>query len=309
MKVAERLLALVQEIEVRPGQTAVKLAQKFGCSARTIERDIQERFPEIGVVAVNEGGYRFLHKPHLRALALTHEELVSIILAHKVAEPSLDESTASALNSVIDKIRSGLPSWEKHTAERLEERTAANPSPETQADTSTTLFAALTEAVTDQHCVEFQYRGRDDKSEETRLVEPLGLFFQDKRWYLQAYDVNRQGTRTFRLARMASLRTTGEKFQPRESFSAEAASFHQYDIADGEPVTLKLLLTPTLGRWFEENKPHPSVTVDGTDATVTVSDPRAFLRWFASLDGAQVLGPKRYRDWFVQRLKNLQKLY
>ena len=129
MKVAERLLALVREIEVRPGQSAVKLADKFGCSPRTIERDIQERFPELGVVAVNQGGYRFLQKPHLRALALSHEELVSIILAHKVAEPSLDDSTAIALNRVLDKIRSGLSSWDKSTAERLGARTAANPSP------------------------------------------------------------------------------------------------------------------------------------------------------------------------------------
>ena len=309
MKVAERLLALVREIEVRPGQTAVRLAEKFGCSARTIERDIQERFPELGVVAVNHGGYRFLQKPHLRALALTHEELVSITLAHKVAEPSLDANTAAALSSVIDKIRSGLPSWEKHAAERLDERTAANPSPETKADTESTLFSVLTDAVTRQVRIRFGYRGRDASAEEERYVEPLGLFFQDKRWYLQAFDVTRDGMRTFRLARMGTPRLTKESFQPRETFSAEKAQFHQYDIADGEPVTLRLMLSPSLARWFAENKPHPSVQIDECDATVTVSNPEAFLRWFSSLDGAQVLGPRHYRDWFVERLKTLQKLY
>lgn len=309
MKVAERLLALVREIEVRPGQSAVKLADKFGCSPRTIERDIQERFPELGVVAVNQGGYRFLQKPHLRALALSHEELVSIILAHKVAEPSLDDSTAIALNRVLDKIRSGLSSWDKSTAERLGARTAANPSPETQADTSATLFAGLTEAITSQLRVTFRYRGRDDQAEENRYVEPLGLFFQDKRWYLQAFDVNRQGVRTFRLARIGALQTTEERFEPEESFSSESAQFHQYDIADGEPVTLRLLLPAALARWFEENKPHPTVRVDGNDATLTVSNPEAFLRWFSSLDGAQVVEPERYRSWFIQRLQQLQKLY
>lgn len=309
MKVAERLLALVQEIEVRPGQSAPCLAEKFRCSPRTIERDVHERFPLIGVVAVNQNGYRFLQKPHLRALALTHEELVSIILAHKVASPSLDDKISAALGRVLDKIRSGLPSWDKTTAEILGKRTSANASPETQADTSSTLFDALTEAVTQQRGIEFRYQGRKDQDDQLRRVEPLGIFFQDKRWYLQAYDLDREGIRTFRLARMSALRVTEVTFEPRAQFSQESAAFHQYDIADGEPVTLRLMLRPSLARWFEENKPHPSVRVDNTDVTISVSNPEAFLRWFASLDGAQVLGPPKYRDWFVDRLKNISQLY
>lgn len=309
MKVAERLLALVQEIEVRPGQTALSLAEKFGCSQRTIERDIQERLPEINVVAVNQNGYRFLQKPHLRALALTHQELVSIILAHKVASPSLDDETSAALGRVLDKIRTGLPTWDKNTAEILGKRTSANASPETQADTSSTLFNALTDAVTEQRRIEFLYQGRKDQDDQLRRVEPLGLFFQDKRWYLHAFDLDRDGTRTFRLARMSDLQVTADTFVPRAEFTQESATFHQYDIADGEPVTLKLMLQPSLARWFEENKPHPSVSVDNTDATISVSNPEAFLRWFASLDGAQVLSPPEYRDWFVERLKSIAKLY
>lgn len=309
MKVAERLLALVQEIEVRPGQTAPSLAKKFGCSARTIERDIHERLPGLGVIAVNQGGYRFLHKPHLRALALTREELVSIILAHKVAASSLDEETSSALGRVLDKIRSGLPSWDKSTAELLDQRTSASENPETKADTSATLFASLTGSVTEQRRIKFLYRGRQDEADKIRHVEPLGLFFQDKRWYLQAFDLDREGVRTFRLARMSGLEVTQECFDPKIHFTQESASFHQYDIADGEPITLKLFLQPSLARWFEENKPHPSVVVDGTDATVAVSNPEAFLRWFASLDGAQVMGPKEYSDWFVNRLQRITQLY
>jgi hypothetical protein len=64
-----------------------------------------------------------------------------------------------------------------------------------------------------------------------------------------------------------------------------------------------------LARWFEENKPHPSVKVDGLKATITVSDPKAFLRFFASLDDAELLSPAPYRDWFRERLGNLQTPY
>lgn len=309
MKVAERLLGLVREIEVRPGQTAAHLAKKFDCSSRTIERDINDRLPEIGVVAVNQNGYRFLDNPHLRPLALTHEELVSVILAQKVAQPSLDKSTGEALGRVVDKIRSGLASWDKRTVERLDQRTAANSNPETRADTSAQQFTELTNAVTTQHRIKFLYRGRDDQTEELRYVEPLGLFLQDKRWYLHSFDVKRQGTRTFRLARINQLLVTHEKFQPKESFSAEKASFHQYDISDGAPVTLQLELNPSLARWFDENKPHPSVQINGESATVTVSNPEAFLRWFSSLDGAKIVAPENYRRWFADRLGELQQLY
>lgn len=309
MTTAERLLALVQEIEVRPGQNAESLAKRFGCSIRTIQRDINQRLPELGVVVVYQNGYRFFCKPFLRALALTHEEVVSITLAQQIAEPHLDNRTSSALKSVTDKIRRGLNGRERKLAERLEERTAARTAAETESDTAPTLFNQLTEAIAQQLVVTFDYQGRSDQTPERRKVEPLGLFFQEKRWYLHAFDLNRDGTRTFRLGRMSELAVTSKSFHPREAFSAEKAGFHQWDIAEREPTTLELRLNEGLERWFQENRPHPSVSLDGCSATITVSDPEAFLRWFASLDDAEVVAPKAYRRWFQERLTTLQAVY
>lgn len=98
------MFALIQEIEVRPGQTAKKLGLKFNVSERTIQRDIDERLPTLGVIVENDKGYRFYQKPFLKALALTREEIVAIVLAQQVASQHLDEPARLALDQAIDKL-------------------------------------------------------------------------------------------------------------------------------------------------------------------------------------------------------------
>lgn len=62
----------------------------------------------------------------------------------------------------------------------------------------------------------FVYRKPDESAGSARLVSPLRLHLEDGTWYLDAYDLERAGERTFRLDRMSEV-----EVRPRRRESAE----------------------------------------------------------------------------------------
>lgn len=53
----------------------------------------------------------------------------------------------------------------------------------------------------------------------TRRVEPYKVVFKESRWYLQAFSVERNDYRIFKLARMSEMRLAEETFTPRDFVS------------------------------------------------------------------------------------------
>jgi predicted DNA-binding transcriptional regulator YafY len=308
MSKSQRWFQLIDEVSVRPGQTARQLAERFERSERTIQRDIDD-LKEIGIVILSENGYRFLTKPFLQPLALNREEVVAIMLAQQLAQRQLDPKAGEALSRAVDKMKRGMGGPEKRTADGVERNTAVVTSGATESDVTPTLLTELTQAVQERLEVELSYQGRDDQAPEQRHVEPLGLSFQEGRWYLHGFDLRKNGDRTFRLGRIKSLKVSQRRFVPKSAFSAEKATFHQWDLGEGEPVELTMTVSAGLARWFDENKPHPTVKVVGTTVTLSVNDPDAYLRWFASLDDAELVSPTACRERLHDRLENLRTVY
>lgn len=75
------------------------------------------------------------------------------------------------------------------------------------------LLVTLARACRDLVRVRFRYAGRDDGQPE-RTVEPVRMVATSRRWYLMAWDVDRDGWRTFRLDRMREVAATW-RFRPR----------------------------------------------------------------------------------------------
>jgi predicted DNA-binding transcriptional regulator YafY len=73
----------------------------------------------------------------------------------------------------------------------------------------------LARAVRDSVRVRFDYESRD-RTATVRTVEPVGLVATGRRWYLMAYDLDRDDWRTFRLDRMSRVETTTWRFRERE---------------------------------------------------------------------------------------------
>jgi predicted DNA-binding transcriptional regulator YafY len=86
------------------------------------------------------------------------------------------------------------------------------------------VLTTLALACRDTERVRFSYTSAG--GEQTgRHVEPHRLVLLGRRWYLVAYDLDRQGWRTYRLDRLDGARGTGARFRGRDLPGGDAAAF------------------------------------------------------------------------------------
>jgi predicted DNA-binding transcriptional regulator YafY len=217
------LLSLLQTPREWPGG---ELADRLGVSRRTIRRDI-DRLRELGypvqATLGSEGGYRLVAGKALPPLVLDDEEAVAIAVGlragagHAVA--GLDEASVRALA----KLEQVLPSRLRHRVSTLQAATTPLTSGDGPSIAPETL-TVMASTVAGRERLRFAYRAGDG-SESRRLTEPYRLVSTGRRWYLVAYDLDRDDWRTFRVDRVSEPFATGARFAPRELPTGSAAEY------------------------------------------------------------------------------------
>jgi predicted DNA-binding transcriptional regulator YafY len=86
------------------------------------------------------------------------------------------------------------------------------------------VLAILASACRDGELLRFDYSSRDG-AVSRRTVEPYRLVHTSRRWYLLAYDTERQDWRTFRVDRIAPKPLPGPRFTPRPLPSDDVAAY------------------------------------------------------------------------------------
>lgn len=217
------LLSLLQTPRLWPGS---ELAERLGVSGRTVRRDI-DRLREIGYVVEasegGQGGYRLAAGSAMPPLLLDDEEAVAIAVGLGTiagqAVTGVDEAAvraAAKLTQVLPpRLRRRVSTL---TAATLPFSLAARPvvSPDS--------LIAVASASANRERMRFRYRGHDG-AEGARHAEPFRLVASGGRWYLLAFDLDRDDWRTFRLDRMTDLRATGARARHRTLPTTSVADF------------------------------------------------------------------------------------
>jgi len=228
-----RLLSLLQTHRYWPGG---ELADRLDVSARTLRRDV-DRLRELGYVvdAVRgvAGGYQLRAGGQLPPLLLEDDEAVAIAVSLQSSAaggtPGMEETAIQALSKVIalmpPRLRRQMDALRSQT-ERLPWSGGPTLDP--------ALLSTLAQACRDSEPIHFTYTAapRNDRSAEPtdRWVEPHRMVSMGRRWYLVAYDRDRQDWRSFRVDRISEPRTSGQTFRPRELPAPDALSFVQAGI-------------------------------------------------------------------------------
>jgi predicted DNA-binding transcriptional regulator YafY len=228
-----RLLSLLQTHRYWPGS---ELSDRLDVSPRTLRRDI-DRLRELGyaVDAVRgvAGGYQLRAGGSLPPLLLEDEEAVAIAVGLQSAASGsiagMEESSVQALTKVIGL----MPPRLRRQMDAIRSQTENLPwrgGPELDPS----LLAVLAQACRDDEPLTFTYtaaaRGGRSSDPTDRWVEPHRLVTLGRRWYLVAYDRDRQDWRSFRVDRISDPRTTGQRFRPRALPTEDALSFVQAGI-------------------------------------------------------------------------------
>ena len=226
------MLSLLSLLQTHRYWSGEELSARLEVSGRTLRRDI-DRLRDLGyaVDAVRgvRGGYQLRAGGSLPPLLLEDEEAVAIAVGLRTAAAGsvggLEETSVQALTKVIAL----MPPRLRRRMDALKTQTEAPgpwPSASTvDADTLTT----LAQACRDDEPLQFRYtaRGSDPTN---RRVEPHRLVSLGRRWYLVAFDRDRQDWRSFRVDRITDPSQSGSRFRPRALPAADALTFVQAGI-------------------------------------------------------------------------------
>ncbi|MFD7260258.1 helix-turn-helix transcriptional regulator [Streptomyces sp. NPDC059874] len=230
------LLSLLQTPREWPGS---ELAQRLGVSARTIRRDI-DRLRELGYPVEAtlgvDGGYRLVAGAAMPPLLLDDEEAVAIAVGLRAGAGHAIDGIEEASVRALAKLEQVLPSRLRHRVGALQSATTAltrGDGASVDPRTLTTMAAA----VAGPERLRFAYRAADG-AESRRLVEPYRLVSTGSRWYLVAYDLEREDWRTFRVDRVREPFATGARFAARP-LPMDAEEFVRRGLRGGETYAVE----------------------------------------------------------------------
>ncbi len=213
-----RLLKLLSLLQTRRIWTGVELAERLQVSGRTVRNDI-DRLRELGypvdATRGGQGGYQLGVGAELPPLLLDDEEAVAIVLALSVAQSSGVAGTEEASARALGKIQRVLPTRLRRRIEALRVFAVRVPAEGDQPAVTSELLALLANACRDREIMRLSYR-KHDGERTRRLVEPHRLVAWGERWYLIAWDLERDDWRTWRVDRIERLDPTGRLFHERE---------------------------------------------------------------------------------------------
>ncbi|MFD0307797.1 helix-turn-helix transcriptional regulator [Streptomyces sp. NPDC127119] len=230
-KTSARLLSLLSLLQARRDWPGGLLAERLDISPRTVRRDV-DRLRELGypIVAFKgpDGGYRLDAGTELPPLLFDDEQAVALAVALRIATVSgagIGEASVRALATV----RQVMPARLRRRIDTLQvtavERPVSRPAPQLDSGVLLTLGATV-------HACEvlrFDYTPAAATAPASpappRRVEPHHLVTWGGRWYLVAWDLDREDWRTFRADRITPRIPTGPRFVPRELPGGDVAAF------------------------------------------------------------------------------------
>jgi predicted DNA-binding transcriptional regulator YafY len=212
----ERVLRLLGLLQQRPVWTGPELADRLGVTTRSIRRDV-ERLRSLGY-PVNAtqgvgGGYQLGAGRALPPLLLDDEEAIATAVSLRLAAGGTVAGASEAAVRTLAKLDQVLPARLRAEVRALHDAIVTLEGGRIEVDADALL--SLARACRDTVRVEFGYAGRDQRPGERR-VEPYQLVATGRRWYLLAFDLDRDDWRSFRLDRMSGLRATTWRFRRRE---------------------------------------------------------------------------------------------
>ncbi|MFG1704773.1 helix-turn-helix transcriptional regulator [Nonomuraea sp. M3C6] len=234
---AARLLTLLSLLQTPREWPGSELAERLAVSPRTIRRDI-DRLREMGYPVEASmgaaGGYRLAAGKAMPPLLLDDEEAVAIAVGLRIAAGNPVEGIEEASVRALAKVVQVLPARLRHRVSALGSATitmlgVVGPSVDPQT------LATLAGAVTAGERLRFRYRAADG-AETRRLAEPYRLVASGRRWYLMAWDLDRDDWRVFRVDRIGDPLPTGARVTRREPPGEDPAAFVTRVLHSGVPT-------------------------------------------------------------------------
>lgn len=305
----ERVLRLLALLQRRPTWTAAELAAELGVTDRSVRRDV-DRLRAVGypvhATAGVGGGYQLGAGTRLPPLLLDDEEAIATAVSLRLASGGTVAGAGEAALRALTKLDQVMPPRLRAEVQAVHGATETLVGPGVEIDAE--LLVTLARACRDAVRVRFRYAGRDG-DERGRSVEPVRMVATSRRWYLMAWDVDRDDWRTFRLDRMREVVASTWRFRVREhpdpvayvqrSVTAAPYRYVARVRLRGRPDQVREMVPPQVGRVEDDH--------DGWCVLVTGGEDLDWLAVHVARLGfeAEVLEPPELREAAAQLARRL----
>ena len=283
---------------LRFGLSIRTLLEEFGISRGQLYRDIDVLkavgFELESEMRNGEAYYKLLGKA-MPSARPTARQAQALRLARRLLAPL--EGTR-----IIRELDALLPGKVSSSSQTLAVEVPPQPS---LGDPTAT--AEVERAMLESARIEFIYAPADGEP-ALRIVDPLALYVRDGHLYLDGYDVEKDGFRTFKIARMSAVRVLKDKAQPHPEYDERRVFAHTAKIWDGPLVDVAVRISPRGARFVNEWPLVPSQQLEHLpDGSVlvragvsgTIEAMRWVLRWGKE---AEVLEPAALRSAVITEL-------
>ncbi|GAA2171198.1 WYL domain-containing protein [Agrococcus versicolor] len=216
----DRLLQLLSLLQTRRDWSGATLRDRLDVSARTVRRDV-DRLRAMGyrihATKGPDGGYRLEAGAELPPMRFDDGQAVALAVALRTA--SVSGVVAEDALRALATVRQVLPVHLRHRVDGLEVSSLA-PAGAVAVDPEVLLAVAAADRAGE--VLRIVYDGRAGPSWR---IEPHGVVAANGRWYLVAFDPDRDRWRLLRVDRIAPLPATGVRFARREVPGGDARSF------------------------------------------------------------------------------------
>ncbi len=168
--------------------------------------------------------------------------------------------------------------------------------------------AALLDAIEDGRICRLSYLKPGERGAANRRIAPRRLLYDNGRWYVAAYDLERLGARLFRLDRMLDVVPLPDKFDDEDAPDIETrieerteAYWSEDEVED--KVTVRY--SARVARWITEQVESEQCSDGSVCVQHEVSDPQWLIRHILQYGGEAVVETQPYRELVARAVERL----
>ncbi|ORC34035.1 transcriptional regulator [Marispirochaeta aestuarii] len=307
----DRLLSEIIFLLNREMVSASSLAERFGVSRRTIQRDMEcIELAGIPIFTLQgpQGGYGIVESYKMERQLMSVDDFYYIVTALKGVAGSLDDEH---LDSTLQKVQTLLPRTSTDIFFGRNEKLSLDFSMLGGDQRHREAFKIVREAVEHERLLRFRYTNNKLES-TTRIVEPLTIAFRWRSWYLYAYCRNREDYRLFRISRIQDPEILASIIHRRE-LSFEQFLEDNYRKVSTEALEIELKFAPIMRAMVEEYyEPRLCRILDDGSLLVRTRMPEdGWLYGYILSFGeyVEVLKPHRLRKIIAETAGKIEKIY
>ncbi len=294
-----RLISILTKLSNGETPTSKQLAEEFGVSVRTIQKDINERLCYYPIVKTKDHRYTFAYGFSLKQTTLDSDEIVFLHLALTQFED---------VNN-IDKIKDRI--YKKIIRKKIYSPYYIKQEDIEDIDVESPLVAKLEELIKNKESAVIDFTHTKKELDVYKIAAFEGI------WYIFAKDKEDEKIKTFRFVDIKKIQPLGKYHDTSTTFIEKVLqNVHSAFFEDGNTFEVKLKVYADIADFFKHRDFLASQKIekeldDGSlIVSFTVSHDEDIDNIIKSwLPHIEILEPKRFREKLYNELQEyLQKL-